>query len=124
MSLHFILPESARVSKYLIQGDRTRPVEGADGAHLMVFSDIIVPRNAARTVTIGYRLSNVLDGDALRFALVPQTTVRADRYQISFDAPGGQEMFDPQKMTGASSVTYGGRLEAPVEFNLRLVDAS
>jgi hypothetical protein len=118
MTLSMLLPEGAVVESVDVTGSSTfKKVD--EGGSPSLWVHLGLPAGGRGEMTVTYRLTDVLDGEGrVAFTLVPQSTVRPDRFSIVIVPPAGRRLLtlDRGRATDDGSVTAQGVLKIPKTF--------
>jgi Protein of unknown function (DUF4012) len=93
MYVNFLLPKSAQVRSFYLDGKRRFPITSEEAGYPTPWEILELAPGEVATFEINYLLQDAVQGEGGRgtfqFTLLPQTTVNADRFSITFTPPPG-----------------------------------
>ena len=119
MTVHFVLPEEAKVTGAEIDGRRTQFFRGEDSGLPARWSTLNVEASESSTLRIEYMIPDAIRDDKFEFTLWPQALPFADRFSMSVWAPPGSSVVAHDFGTRIEDRFQArGRLRTPRTFTI------
>lgn len=122
MSLHVLLPATADVETFRVDGKAIDPITVRDGGFPVAWYPVEIPPRDRARISVAYRIGDALtvtgEGGRFRFTMFPQAVARPDRFSVAIVPPADYVLVE-----GGQDGAYrtAGTLSEPITTDVELV---